>query len=468
MTTSGIRSVASCPFSTPNNFNPPSKVIPWTQQKAAGGQPLTLAERRAKFQRAPSIHSSSSFSMETGEEELLLSEETETTNSVRVPTTAFRESRKPLYVMQPPEIPTMISQINPNADEDIQIEIEKVALMLRKMQSLRHFSTSLDSGIEAELQVGASLDSSSNSSTSGIKAAQSTGALRKAADTDTVLLEAEELKSCGSETSVASTSSESDSASSDDPTHPVNNANNVLPPKSESLKNKTESTIPRPRKASSVPDGSINPQRITNSTNNGNEVNVTNITNRFSGSSAEKSLPATAAVTSPNNSTTSRTSTALRRPPLKKAVSISCEQELLKAGGCHRQNEVNHNANDNVKHPRPKTASGLQNPRNCGTGTRSTHNYNYRQNTLSSTVENQNSSINSSTSNGSQGSRNRKILIKKALMEINQTSANIRKKWGTLGRPRTAPSLDKNGVHQSTLPQQQHPLSTQRRKPLKA
>lgn len=437
-------------FPTPNGFNPPSKVIPWTQQKSAGGKALTLAERRAKFQRAPSIHSSSSMSMETGEEEAF-SEIEISSPSARPPSSAFREFRKPLHVTQPPEIPTMISQINPNADEDIQIEIEKVALMLRKMQSMKPFSMSLDSGIEAGM-ARASSSPEEAMSFSKTKTYASTESISQIPEVENA------LKASFSESSVSS----SDSQTSGDDEH-----HSKLGNQSTSAKSTNGNANPEDVRSAKVSYNTLTTRQCPLN----NSQKMLNHRSRAGSTEMNKIGPVTSQSlnsASPSKIGSASTTPSLpvsRKPPLRKAVSISCEKELLKADGDKKGNEVNFN--DNGKSVRPKTATATQ--RSNVSGTVSIHNnYPPRKSSLSAGESHQSTGTAVATNAiGSQGSRNRKILIKKALMEINQSSVNMKKKWASLGRPRTAPSLDKsnNTSHQIVTRPQAQQLH---RKPMKA
>ncbi|CAL8094516.1 unnamed protein product [Orchesella dallaii] len=428
-------------FQSPNNFNPPSKVIPWTQQSTTGGKPLTLAERRAKFQRTTSIHSSSSLSLEGGDEE---TSEVDNSNCIRLPTNslAYRETRKPLHVIQAPEVTTLISQINPNADEDILIEIEKVAIMLKKMQT-KNFSVSLDSGIEAEM-----VKTSPEPNGISLKHAQNSSLMKLPASVLTT----------GSPCTLNESESESSITSSDD----SNSSDELSQIKNKGSKSTAKVTV-RGKASRATSDKLVEKSKELLSIS-GLKAKQCSATNCVSNSvnSANKR-------TSSINSTSAATNTTARRPPLRKAVSISCEQELLKTGA-QRRNEVNSSANDNGKSPRPKTAAGSHQLQRCyETGTnRSTHNYNHRLTSYVSPFDNRAVTANGSSSS-SQGSRNRKILIKKALMEINQSSVNLGRKWGTLGRPRTAPNLEKNTVHHGSVSKQHPSTNSQLRpKPLKA
>lgn len=471
-TTASAR-VNSKTFSTPNGFNPPSKVIPWTQQKTAGGKSMTLAERRAKFQRVPSVHSSSSMSMDCGEEEGL--SEVETNNqhcATRPPSSAFRETRKPLHVTQPPEIPTMISQINPNADEDIQIEIEKVALMLKKMHSMKHFSMSLDSGIEAEMGKASSItpEASPNLRKFPSASTESLGMVQNGN---------KELKACVSESSVSSTDNSDEEERENQTENKLNRMPSALTSKAVSLcSNNGGSRAIKSREMTSGSDSLIKRQCSANSNSSASRQSPNVKSNNKKMNFPVSSTSSTASATTSTSTKTATLSAAtslgngnsggtIRRHPFKKAMSISCEQELLMSGGEQKRNEVNSNANDNVKSLRPKTATipNSQSQRSNVSGTRSTNgNNHYRQSSISASGESHHATGTTvASASGSQGSRNRKILIKKALMEINQSSSpNMKKMWGSVGRPRTAPSSEKSNlaVHNT---QQQHP-----RKPLKA
>lgn len=458
-TTASAR-VNSKTFSTPNSFNPPSKVIPWTQQKTAGGKSMTLAERRAKFQRVPSVHSSSSMSMDCGEEEGFSEVETnnQTQHCTRPPSSAFRETRKALHVTQPPEIPTMISQITPNADEDIQIEIEKVALMLKKMHSMKHFSMSLDSGIEAEMGKASSMTP------------EALPNLRKCPSASTESLGIfqggnKELKASASESSISSTDNSEEEERESRKECKLNTMSSALTSKAVSLcSNNGGSRAIKSREITSGSDSLIKRQCSANSNSSASRQSPNVTSNNKKTNFPLSSTTATPTI-SPATSMGNVSGGTIRRHPFRKAMSFSCEQELLMSGGEHKRNEVNSNANDNVKSLRPKTAtvSNSQSQRSNVSGTRSNGNSHYRQSSISASGESHHATgTTAASASGSQGSRNRKILIKKALMEINQSSSpTMKKMWGTVGRPRTAPSSEKSNLTMQT--QQQHP-----RKPLKA
>ncbi len=428
---------------------------------------MTLAERRAKFQRVPSVHSSSSMSMDCGDEEGFSEVETNNQHCARPPSSAFRETRKPLHVTQPAEIPTMISQINPNADEDIQIEIEKVALMLKKMHSMKHFSMSLDSGIEAEMGKASSVTPEASPN------------LRKCPSASTESLRIfqngnKELKTCESESSIESTDNSEDDERENQKESKLNTMSSALTSKAVSLcSNNGGSRAIKSREITSASDSLIKRQCSANSNSSASRqspnVRSNNKKMNFplssTSSTAATSTSTNPATISPASSMGNGSGGTIRRHPFKKAMSISCEQELLMSGGEHKKNEVNSYANDNVKSLRPKTAvANSQSQRSNVSGTRSVNgNSHYRQSSISAAGEShQATGTTAASASGSQGSRNRKILIKKALMEINQSSTpGMKKMWGTVGRPRTAPSSEKSNL--SVHAQQQHP-----RKPLKA
>ena len=139
---------------------------------------------------------------------------------------------------------------------------------------------------------------------------------------------------------------------------------------------------------------------------------------------------------------------------LKKAASISCENELIEPKKQVRARPQTSRPKNTVSFSTSNSTRYIPSRRENSTFARSA--------TISKDAPagGSASSRASSPEGPSPGLRNRKILIKKALIEINQSSINLGKK-GNHVRPKTAPIPDKKSTPAST-PQ------VQKRQPLKA
>lgn len=145
------------------------------------------------------------------------------------------------------------------------------------------------------------------------------------------------------------------------------------------------------------------------------------------------------------------------RPPLKKAVSISCEKDLFPTSAS-ANNEVNGISN---KSSRPRTAVTsktltrtsstplilVQNKTNHPSKNSGQNVIQIQSRQNKGNKDNNKSQCQPTNQNPGSNYTTRKLLLKKALMEINQSVAQLgNKKWiSSMGRPKTAPSIDHGG-----------------------
>jgi len=449
---------------------------------------------------------------------------------------AYRDtSRKPLFFQPAPEISTMISQISPIDNLEIQCEIEKVAIMLKNMQNQNksfidltpaaafisqdtHLTTNtrarnptplikesdllspqtkLPSTVTVTKDINGNPTNNSNANIMNLPDGNKVATLQQVSSTNN-----------GSDfSSVRSNISLEDKASSSTLANTNNKTSLGQLAPHETNGNNTQDICttgspgsPGQAKASSISDSTstVLGSRTAKNENlsfgiksNSEMRNGTGLTGNLHSPSNLK-IPESHNVSAYGSSNTVTSPGMTKRPPLKKSVSISCEKELYKTPGDH-ENEANGNGNSSNKienkSARPKTAvilSSKYSPSSkasyCGkpevisshhntqrarslNSHGSTQNHNNRSASPSiknsgrgsssmlkpSTKEKENDKIenviNDSANNGSnknQASKNRKILIKKALIEITQSSSHFQKKWGILGRPKTAPSSNNN------------------------
>jgi hypothetical protein len=546
---------------------PTPKAVPWTQKT---GKNLSLSERRSKFQKSISVQSTSdSFDYGDGE-----GSDTETDNfSSKVssppavpafipnPNSSFYKdtSRKPLFFQPAPEVSTMVAQISPIDNLEIQCEIEKVAIMLRNMQNqnksfidLTPAASSFPEGSHSTTHTGSFPQSNQNSKQKSRENTLSPIAL-KYKDTQDI-----NGNPTGTNSSNANRIGMENNVPIDDKNttcFPSSCSNIVLSNqhsphqiplishvpyntptgKPLGLANNSQMTCDNLKP---MPEESPNVSDCTMKTENPGQFFVvpkppdtdtveTVIGEVDSGATEIHQFSHSANI--PLSSSVSPQIAGTKRPPLKKSVSISCEKELYKTPGDH-ENEVNGNGNSSSKienkSARPKTAvmlpsSKVSNKNGSSSSsvtplmisqaqsTRSLNNSQLSKPSRSHSPSNRrvssvpaatgiistnfkehdkNSNLNAENlqngngSSKSQASKNRKILIKKALIEINQSSSYMAKKWGTLGRPKTAPTAnniknnsdgvgdnDKNKKSVTTVVGScSGPSTSQRRQPLKA
>lgn len=393
-----LPSLPAPPTSTQNK-GPKPKILPWTQTKG-----LSLSERRSKLVKSVSIHSTDSleFLEECSDTETLSNWTPRVTPGVTPPclpapgSSAYKEIRKSLYFQPEVEnLATLIScQTPPQEAPDFEVDMAQVALILNSISTPNAFIDLSPHETEPYPRPdGVKSRISSNPPAppqfERVDAIQSLNSqtFARFLPLGTQLPEKISLRPSPSEKNINQ-----------------NDVKKQSVPKTESLTSLTGS----------------------------NAIKTASVTrnNSVGGSS--------------NPSPDSRVSHSHgSRPMLRKAVSISCEKELFPPSGAGNEVNPRHNWNNRT---RPKTSTPKPLLR-----TLSTPSITPKSVAKSVIVSKNNKSQDQSQCQpANQNPGQRSHLLKKALMEINQSAAAIRSKWGP-SRPKTAPQPNPKAVRRLPL-----------------
>jgi len=384
--TANINSTSTLTQATQINNN--GKIVTsWTSRF----QNLTLAEKRSKLQRGNSIQSNdSTFDCGGGESDdpdrpfahPIISIVNKKSSTIL----ANGTNKKCRPVLPPPEVSTMMSQMNPEKkqEQNIQQEIDKVAAILKEFQTRTDSITSglstdsNDSAVENEFPPNIFENNNRANCTSAVDENKGTKEQRT-------------LSMLNSQT--------------------------------------TQSAFSAPI--------SIITQTVESNRNDAVDAHGVRVANSKNWTCANVSE------SRPHGTRSDGEKEGRRRPLLKKAVSISCEKELSQSAGP----VILGQQRSSSSHVR-SSSSRLKSARVGFSQSRSTsltsvHSGSARNGLdRKSSNEDQRKLDNKSpcqlNNSNSVTQNNRKILIKKALIEINQSSIRLRKKWGVLGRPKTA------------------------------